>query len=69
MIPWILTALSVLGTVANIYKKRYCFLLWGITNAAWAVIDYQAGIPAQAALFVTYFGLAIWGLVRWKGES
>jgi hypothetical protein len=37
-----------------------------VTNAAWAVIDLRAGLPAQAALMATYCVLAVWGLVAWR---
>ena len=25
---WAVTAASIVGTVANIYKKRWCFIVW-----------------------------------------
>lgn len=62
---WALTVLSLIGVVANIYKRRWCFYVWALTNAAWAIIDYQAGIYAQSALFTVYFGLAVWGAWKW----
>lgn len=62
---WFLTAFSLLGVVLNIKRKKFCFIIWGVTNATWAIIDYQAGLIAQAALFAIYFCLAIWGLIEW----
>ena len=59
------TVLSIIGTIANIYKKQWCFILWLITNAFWIGYDYYHGLYAQAALFAVYFGLAVWGLVKW----
>ena len=66
MTMWILTAASLVGVVLNIKKNKACFAIWAVTNAAWAVIDYTAGLTAQAALFAVYFCLAIWGLVEWR---
>jgi len=63
---WMLTAASLIGVVLNIKKNKACFAIWAVTNAAWAVIDYTAGLTAQAALFAVYFCLAIWGLVEWR---
>lgn len=63
---WALTGLSLVGVVLNIRRKRSCFVVWGVTNAAWAVIDLDAGLYAQAALFAIYFALAIWGFMVWK---
>lgn len=66
MTMWMLTAASLAGVVLNIKKNKACFAIWAVTNAAWAVIDYMAGLTAQAALFAVYFCLAVWGLVEWR---
>ncbi len=63
---WILTALSLIGVVLNIKKRKSCFYLWAFTNSSWAIIDFQAGISAQGLLFSVYFLLAIWGLIEWR---
>ena len=65
MTMWMLTAASLVGVVLNIKKNKACFAIWAVTNAAWAVIDYNAGLTAQAALFAVYFVLAVWGLIEW----
>jgi nicotinamide riboside transporter PnuC len=63
---WTLTVFSLIGVVMNIRKHRGCFYIWGVTNASWAVVDWQKGLTAQAALFGIYFVLAIWGIWEWK---
>lgn len=65
----ILTIASLVGVVLNIRQNRACFYIWSVTNAAWAVIDWHKGIPAQAALFAIYFGLSIWGIIEWKRKT
>jgi nicotinamide riboside transporter PnuC len=62
----VLTVLSFIGIVLNIQKKRSCFLIWGITNAAWAVIDFKKDIPAQGWLLIVYTALAVWGWFSWS---
>lgn len=69
MTMWILTAASLVGVILNIKKRKSCFIVWGVTNASWAVIDYNAGLTAQAALFAVYFVLAVWGLIEWGIKS
>lgn len=64
-----LTLLSLLGVILNIKKMRVCFFIWGITNAAWCVIDLIYGIYPQAVLFFVYFILAIWGIVAWRKRA
>lgn len=66
MILWTLTVLSLVGVVLNIRKHRACFYLWTVTNASWAVVDWWAGLYAQAALFAVYCGLAVWGAIAWS---
>ena len=52
---WVLTIASIVGVVLNIKKHRLCFLIWAITNFMWAIVDYQAGLYAQSALFLLDF--------------
>ena len=66
---WLITIASIIGTVANIYKKKWCFVIWLFTNLAWFIIDLRAGLYAQAFLFAVYFLLAVWGLYQWNMEA
>jgi len=66
---WLITTASIVGVVANIYKKPWCFAVWTCTNTAWMVIDFAAGLYAQTFLFAVYIVLAVWGLVRWKRDE
>ncbi|MBK9386047.1 MAG: nicotinamide mononucleotide transporter [Planctomycetes bacterium] len=68
MILWGITAISLTATVMNIHRVRACFALWILTNAAWAIVDFEAGIYAQSFLHVVYLGLACYGLNRWRHE-
>lgn len=63
---WGVTVISLISTVANIYKKAWCFYGWGATNICWALYDIHIGAYAQAFLMVTYFGLSVWGLIHWN---
>jgi nicotinamide riboside transporter PnuC len=63
---WAITALSIVGVVLNIRKRRTCFYIWAVTNASWAVIDYANGLHSQAFLFSIYFILAVWGIFSWR---
>jgi nicotinamide riboside transporter PnuC len=65
---WLITILALVGTIANVHKQRWCFVVWLITNMAWAIHNYKIGEYAQSALFATYWLLAVWGLRIWKKE-
>lgn len=68
MLGWLTAAASLVGVWLNIHRRRACFVVWGATNAVWAVLDLVHGIPSQAALQVVYFGLSIYGWIRWKPQ-
>jgi nicotinamide riboside transporter PnuC len=57
---------SVIGTIANIYKKQWCFVIWIFTNITWCIYDLSLGATWQAAQFLIYTGLSIWGLMQWS---
>jgi len=66
LFPWAMTALSLIGVIANIKRRRSCFIIWIFSNCGWCIIDWKAGLHAQAALFFVYFVLAVWGLIEWR---
>lgn len=66
---WIITVFSILGVVLNIYKNKYCFIIWAVTNFSWMCVDFYYKIYSQAFLFLVYFCLAIFGLIKWYREE
>ena len=69
LITILLTVASLIGVVLNIKKRRECFYIWAVTNAAWTFVDYHQGVPAQAVLFFVYFLLSVWGIWAWRKEA
>jgi nicotinamide riboside transporter PnuC len=65
----VLYALGIIGVVLNNHRRRECFYVWLVTSAGWAIVDFGAGLYIQSALFVTYFGLAIHGLIKWRAPA
>lgn len=63
---WLVTLASLIGVVANIKKKRWCFAVWLVTNSIWCVYDFLLGAMAQSALFGVYVMLAVYGLWEWR---
>lgn len=62
---WGVTVASLVGTVANIYKRRWCFAVWFFTNCLWTVYDLSIQAWAQAALMAVYTALAVHGWFHW----
>jgi nicotinamide riboside transporter PnuC len=63
--PWTLTALSIIGAILNIRKKRSGFAVYTIANIGWIIVNIYHGIYAQAVLFLVFTGLSIWGWIEW----
>lgn len=63
---WIVTLASLVGVVANIKKRTWCFGVWLVTNSIWAIYDFSLQAYAQSALFTVYVGLAIYGIYEWR---
>ncbi len=69
-LTWLVSAVALAGVLFNIWKNSFCFVLWFISNAAWAVLDWTHDLQAQSALQTVYFGLSILGFWKWtKGET
>lgn len=65
-ISYIITAVSIAATIANAFKKRWCFIAWLFTNAFWCVYDFYIGAYSQSVLFAVYFVISVIGLRKWK---
>lgn len=65
-IPYIMTAFSVAGTIANSFQKKWCFWLWICTNIFWCGYNVLNTQYAQALLYVFNFVMCIVGLIKWQ---
>lgn len=65
-ISYIVTAVSIAATIANAFKKRWCFIAWLFTNAFWCIYDFCIGAYSQSILFAVYFVISVIGLRKWK---
>jgi len=68
-----LTLLALVGVVLNVYKIRWCFAIWAVTNFLFSIKNFRSWMLYrdryflwQGSLFGVYWCLAIWGLVAWK---
>lgn len=55
--------------VLNIKKDKRCFLIWSVTNAAFAIETFLLGAWNMAFLFSIYFILALVGIHQWNDTS
>ena len=68
-VTWILTAISLMGTVFNIRKKIICFYIWLIGDLLWCIFDLMSGTNGRATLDVIQIILSICGILSWKKEQ
>jgi len=63
---WLVMILALIGTIANIYKLRWCFVVWFASNVLWTTYNLWHEHWAQAAQFAVYTGLTAWGWWQWR---
>ena len=61
---WIITFISLAGTVLNVRKNILCFYLWAVGNIAWLAFDVASGLFSRAVLDTVHLAFAIWGGIR-----
>lgn len=69
LVLWTVTVASIIGTIANVQQKRWCFKVWLCSNAYLVAYNAYVGCYPQAVLFTVYAGLSIWGILAWKSSQ
>lgn len=69
ILAYVMTGLTIAGTVGNAMRRRWCFYLWTISNAFWCVYNLTAGEHPQAVLYGFNMAMALYGLFRWDREE
>lgn len=72
LFTWTLTVVTIFGTYLNSRQLKDGFLVWGLCNLCWLMVDLSRGIYAQAALYVVFIGFNIYGWIQWtkkRGED
>ncbi len=66
IVSWLLTIASLVGAVFNARKSIVGFYIWIPTNIAWVIYSLIICQYALCLLFVTYTGVTIYGVVKWR---
>lgn len=66
---WTMACFSVAGAFLNSRQNKYGFLIWGVCNIFWLLIDFAYGIYAQSALYFVFLGLNVYGWNQWKKKN
>lgn len=67
-VTYIITALTIIGTVANSFQKRWCFAVWMITNTFWIIYNLFIQQQAQALLYGVNLITSIIGFIKWRDK-
>ena len=62
---WTIVVFSIIGTIANIKKQKWCFIVWLFTNGAWLTYSLITRQYSRALLDGIYLCLAVYGLIEW----
>lgn len=65
-ISYIITAITLIGTIGNSFQKKWCFYIWIPTNLFWVIYNICIGQYAQAILYSVNTATSIIGLLKWK---
>lgn len=66
VMTYAITALAIIGTAANALQKRWCFIVWSVTNTFWMIYNACNGQYAQALLYAFNLAMAAVGLIKWR---
>jgi len=64
-LSWIFTTLAVIGSLANIQKLWWCFVIWTICNVYFIIHNIIRREKALAVLFFIYLIISVWGMINW----
>lgn len=58
---WTATVVCLAGTVINVKRVNWCFVLWAVGETMWLCHDIGAEAYARAVLDFVGLALAVWG--------
>lgn len=65
-ITWLLTTISLSGTILNVKKNILCFYVWLVGDVLWCVFDLAGRMYGRSALDFVQVILSICGIISWK---
>lgn len=66
---YIVTGITLIGTFANAFKKRWSFIIWICTNIFWIVYNIYINQPQQSIIYAVNTITSIIGLIYWKYDK
>ena len=69
ILTYIVTAATMIGTIANSLQKHWCFYVWAVTNTFCLIYNMTIGQYAQGLIYTLNLILSVVGLARWKRKD
>lgn len=66
LLSYIITIITLIGTLANSFKKRWCFYIWIPTNLFWVIYNITIHEYQQSILYIVNTITSIIGLIKWS---
>ena len=66
---WLVTAISVFGSILNAKKSKWCFYVWILANIIWLIYDIYIELYSRATLDVIQTTICIIGIYHWTKEE
>ena len=62
--------LSLTGNIMVNFKKKSGFIIWGVSDAAWIIVNLIAPINVpQIIMYLIYMGLNTHGFILWRRKN
>lgn len=68
-ITLIISIISLIGNVFNVYKNVWCFYIWSVSEILWLILDIKNSAYGRAFLDLTQLIFALWGIYQWKTKG
>lgn len=66
---WVVTIISLIGSVLNAKKSKWCFYIWILANMLWLTYDIHIELYSRAALDVIQTIICVSGIIYWNKEE
>lgn len=65
MLAYIVTVITLIGTIGNSFQKKWCFYIWIPTNIFWIIYNIIIKQYAQSIVYLINLITSIIGLNKW----
>jgi len=66
MLPYVLSAISIIGGFFNAYGKRISFYIWLITDISWLIYCIHIKFWGQVPMWAVWTIVSILGIIKFK---